>query len=57
MTEDTLVPFDLPAVKRKKMTADLVGGLVSSDSGSTLLRDQNAGSAWPRRRLIVCPAL
>ena len=24
MTEDTLLPFDLPAVQRKKVTAELV---------------------------------
>ena len=28
MTEDTLLPFDLPAVKRKKVTADFGGGLL-----------------------------
>ena len=29
MTEDTLLPFDLPAVKRKKVTGDFEGGLIS----------------------------
>ena len=38
MTEDTLLPFDLPAVKRKKVTADFEGGLISSDGGLVLLR-------------------
>ena len=38
MTEDTLLPFDLPAVKRKKVTADFGGGLISSDGGLVLLR-------------------
>ena len=38
MTEDTLLPFDLPAVKRKKVTADFAGGLISSDDGLVLLR-------------------
>ena len=38
MTEDTLLPFDLPAVKRKKVTADFAGGLISSDGGLVLLR-------------------
>ena len=28
MTEDILLPFDLPAVRRKKVTADFEGGLV-----------------------------
>ena len=38
MTEDTLLPFDLPAVKRKKVNADFEGGLISSDGGLVLLR-------------------
>ena len=38
MTEDTLLPFDLPAVRRKKVTADFEGGLSSSDGGLVLLR-------------------
>ena len=39
MTEDTLLPFDLPAVRRKKVTADFDGGLISSDGGVVLLRE------------------
>ena len=38
MTEDSLLPFDLPAVRRKKVTADFEGGLISSDGGLVLLR-------------------
>ena len=38
MSEDTLLPFDLPAVKRKKVTADFGGGLISLDGGLVLLR-------------------
>ena len=38
MTEDTLLPFDLPAVRRKKVTADFGGGLISSNGGLVLLR-------------------
>ena len=38
MTEDTLLPFDLPAVKRKKVTANFGGGLISSDGDVVLLR-------------------
>ena len=38
MTEDTLLPFDLPAASRKKVTADFGGGLISSDGGLVLLR-------------------
>ena len=39
MTEDTLLPFALPAVSRKKVTADFAGGLISSDGGLVLLRE------------------
>jgi hypothetical protein len=38
MTEDTLLPFDLPAVHRKKLTVDFEGGNQSSDAG-LLLRE------------------
>ena len=38
MTEDALLPFDLPAVRRKKVTADFEGGLISSNGGLVLLR-------------------
>ncbi len=38
MIEDTLLPFDLPAVSRKKVTADFAGGSISSDGGLVLLR-------------------
>ena len=38
MTEDTLLLFDLPAVSRKKVTADFEGGWISSDGGLVLLR-------------------
>ena len=36
MPEDTLLPFDLPAVQRKKVTADFAGGSISSDGGLVL---------------------
>ena len=39
MTEDSLLPFDLPVVSRKKVTADFGGGLISSDGGLVLLRE------------------
>lgn len=39
MTEDTALPFTLPAVSRKKATADVTGGLISSDGGLILLRE------------------
>jgi hypothetical protein len=38
MTDDTLLPFDLPAVCRKKLTVDFDGGNQSSDGGLLLLR-------------------
>jgi hypothetical protein len=36
MTDDTLLPFDLPAVRRKKLTADFEGGNQSSNGGALL---------------------
>lgn len=39
MTEATLLPFDLPAVRRKKLTVDFDGGNQSSDGGLLLLRE------------------
>jgi hypothetical protein len=38
MTDDTPLPFDLPAVCRKKLTIDFNGGTQSSDGGLLLLR-------------------
>ncbi len=39
MTDDSLLPFDLPAVCRKKVTLAFDGGLISSDGGLVLLRE------------------
>ncbi len=39
MTNDILLPFDLPAVSRKKVTAAFDGGLISSNGGLVLLRE------------------
>ena len=39
MTDDSLLPFDLPAVQRKKVSAAFDGGLISSDGGLVLLRE------------------
>ena len=50
MTEDSLLPFDLPAVRHKKVTADFDGGLISSDGGLVLLREAE-------RRLGLAEAL
>jgi hypothetical protein len=38
MIEDTLLPFDLPSVARKKVSVALDGGLLSSNGGVLLLR-------------------
>ena len=39
MTDDSLLPFDVPAVQRKKVSAAFDGGLISSDGGLVLLRE------------------
>ena len=38
MEQDTFLPFDLPAVGRKKVSVAFDGGLLSSDGGVLLLR-------------------
>src|SRR3974377_15660 len=40
MTDDTLLPFDLPSVCRKKITVDFNGGTQSSNAGLLLLREK-----------------
>jgi hypothetical protein len=50
MNTDTPLPFDLPAVRRKKLTVDFSGGHQSSDAGLLLLRAAE-------RRLGVCRRL
>jgi Transposase DDE domain group 1 len=50
MNTDTPLPFDLPAVRRKKLTVDFDGGNQSSDAGLLLLREAE-------RRLGVCRRL
>ena len=42
MTDATPLPFDLPAVCRKKLTVDFDGGNQSSDAGVLLLRAAEA---------------
>jgi len=39
MTDDSSLPFDLPGVQRKKVSAAFDGGLISSDGGLVLLRE------------------
>jgi hypothetical protein len=45
MTDDTPLPFDLSAVRRKKLTVDFGGGNQSSNGGLLLLRraERNLG--------------
>jgi Transposase DDE domain group 1 len=50
MNDDRLLPFDLPSVRRKKLTVDFAGGNLSSDGGLLLLREAE-------RRLGVCRRL
>ena len=50
MTDATLLPFDLPSVRRKKLTVDFDGGNQSSDAGLLLLRQAE-------RKLGVCRRL
>jgi hypothetical protein len=38
MSEDTLLPFDLPSVARKKLSVAFDGGMLSSNGGVLLLR-------------------
>ena len=47
MNNDTLLPFDLPSVCRKKLTVDFNGGNQSSNGGLLLLREAE-------RKLGVC---
>ncbi|MDR3388993.1 MAG: IS1380 family transposase [Rudaea sp.] len=50
MTDNTPLPFDLPSVRRKKLTVDFDGGNQSSDAGLLLLRQVE-------RQLGVCRRL
>ena len=50
MTDATPLPFDLPSVRRKKLTVDFDGGNQSSDAGLLLLRQAE-------RKLGVCRRL
>ena len=55
--EDTLLPFNLPSIGKKKIAAAFDGGQVSSDGGVLLLAgadrrlglaDRLAATVWPR---------
>ena len=53
MDDDTLLPFELPAVARKKVSVGFDGGMLSSDAGVLLLRgvERQLGIA---SRLAAC---
>jgi hypothetical protein len=55
MTEATLLPFDLPAVHRKKLTVDFDGGNQSSDAGLLLLRQAEKKLGICRRLAETMP--
>src|SRR5204862_1929968 len=48
MNDDTLLPFDLPSVCRKKLTVDFNGGNQSSNGGVLVLREaeRSLGVCW-----------
>src|SRR5262245_34560428 len=50
MTEATLLPFELPAVRRKQLTVHFSGANPSSDAGFLLLRQAE-------RKLGICRRL
>ena len=55
MSNDTPLPFDLPAVRRKKLTVDFDGGNQSSDAGLLLLRQAERRSGVCRRLAETMP--
>src|SRR5919197_1207097 len=55
MTDATLLPFDLPSVRRKKLTVDFAGGNQSSDGGLLLLREAERKRGVCRRLAEAMP--
>src|SRR5258708_8834313 len=55
MTDDTLLPLDLPAVSRRKLTVDFNGGNQSSDAGLLLLREAGRRLCVGRRLADAMP--
>jgi Transposase DDE domain group 1 len=53
MDDDTLLPFELPAVARKKVSVGFDGGMLSSDAGVLLLRAVE-GRLGIASRLAAC---
>jgi len=54
-TDDSLLPFDLPGVQRKKVSAAVDGGLISSDGGLVLLRPGKTPSGPEVHALLKHP--
>ena len=57
MSDDTTLPFDFPAVRRKKVTAAFDGGRMTSDGGVMLLAaaERRIGIAETLAALIADP--
>jgi hypothetical protein len=55
MIDNTLLPFDLPAVRRKQLTVDFDGGTKSSDAGLLLLREAERKLGACRRLADAMP--
>jgi len=55
MSEDTLLPFDLPSVAHKKVSVGFDGGQLSSDAGVLVLRgvEKKLGLAARHRRCAM----
>src|ERR1700681_3162772 len=53
MSEDSLLPFDLPSVVRKKVSVAFDGGLLSSDAGAARLA--SCIREWRKPEAIVHP--
>jgi hypothetical protein len=61
MTDDTLLPFDLPAVRRKKLTVDFEGGnqpmAVHCCCGRRSVMSVCAGGSRGRYRTAAIPTI
>src|SRR6202522_540328 len=55
MTNNMLLPFHLPSVRRKKLTVNFEGGNQSSDAGLLLLREAERGLGVCRRLAEAMP--
>jgi hypothetical protein len=55
MPDDTPLPFDLPSVRRKKLTVDFNGGNQSSNGGLLLLREKERALGVCRRLADAMP--